>query len=33
MMIAGEELNMEMGQLQFVPADTNVTPNTGKHRQ
>src|SRR5690349_14149610 len=30
-MIAGEELNMEMSQLRFVFADTNVTPNTGKH--
>src|SRR5437867_4977983 len=30
-MIAGEELNMEMSQLEFVLADTNVTPNTGKH--
>src|SRR6478672_9636324 len=31
MMIAGEELNMEMGQLIFVDADTNVTPDSGKH--
>jgi CO/xanthine dehydrogenase Mo-binding subunit len=31
MMIAGEELNMDMSQLKFVYADTNVTPNTGKH--
>jgi CO/xanthine dehydrogenase Mo-binding subunit len=31
MMIAGEELNMDMSQLEFVLADTNVTPNTGKH--
>ncbi len=31
LMIAGEELNMEMSQLEFVLADTNVTPNTGKH--
>jgi len=31
MMIAGEELNMDMSQLRFVYADTNVTPNTGKH--
>jgi CO/xanthine dehydrogenase Mo-binding subunit len=30
-MIAGEELNMDMSQLQFVLGDTNVTPNTGKH--
>ena len=31
LMIAGEELNMEMGQLIFVDADTNVTPDSGKH--
>jgi nicotinate dehydrogenase subunit B len=31
LMIAGEELNMDMSQLEFVLADTNVTPNTGKH--
>src|SRR5262249_15547426 len=31
LMIAGEELNMDMSQLQFVMADTNVTPNSGKH--
>jgi len=30
-MIAGEELNMDMSQLEFVLADTNVTPNSGKH--
>ena len=30
-MIAGEELNMSMSQLEFVLGDTNVTPNTGKH--
>jgi CO/xanthine dehydrogenase Mo-binding subunit len=31
LMIAGEELNMDMSQLEFVISDTNVTPNTGKH--
>ena len=31
LMIAGEELNMDMSQLEFVLADTNVTPNSGKH--
>jgi CO/xanthine dehydrogenase Mo-binding subunit len=31
LMIAGEELNMDMNQLEFVMADTNVTPNSGKH--
>src|SRR5262249_13960265 len=31
LMIAGEELNMGMDQLEFVMADTNVTPNSGKH--
>jgi nicotinate dehydrogenase subunit B len=31
LMIAGEELNMEMSQLKFVIADTNVTPDTGVH--
>jgi nicotinate dehydrogenase subunit B len=31
LMIAGEELNMAMSQLQFVMADTNITPNSGKH--
>jgi nicotinate dehydrogenase subunit B len=31
LMIAGEELNMDMSQLEFVMADTNVTPNSGKH--
>ena len=30
LMIAGEELDMEMSQLLFVDADTNVTPDTGK---
>src|SRR5882672_2878132 len=30
-MIAGEELNMDMSQLEFVMADTNVTPDSGKH--
>jgi nicotinate dehydrogenase subunit B len=30
-MIAGEELNMDMSQLKFVLADTNVTPDTGIH--
>src|SRR4051794_31754039 len=31
LMIAGEELDMDMSQLEFVIADTNVTPNTGPH--
>jgi CO/xanthine dehydrogenase Mo-binding subunit len=31
LMIAGEELDMAMSQLKFIEADTNVTPNTGKH--
>jgi nicotinate dehydrogenase subunit B len=31
LMIAGEELNMEMSQLEFIVADTNVTPDSGKH--
>src|SRR5690242_14739852 len=31
LMIAGEELNMEMSQLKFVIADTNITPDTGVH--
>src|SRR5262245_5646422 len=31
LMIAGEELNMDMSQLRFVMADTNVTPDSGKH--
>jgi nicotinate dehydrogenase subunit B len=31
LMIAGEELNMDMSQLEFVIADTNVTPDTGIH--
>ena len=31
LMIAGEELNMDMSQLEFVIADTNVTPDSGKH--
>src|SRR3954452_4700045 len=31
LMIAGEELNMEMSQLQFVLADTSVTPDPGIH--
>jgi len=30
LMIAGEELDMDMSQLIFVQADTNVTPATGK---
>ena len=30
-MIAGEELNMEMSQLEFVNADTAITPDSGKH--
>ena len=29
-MIAGEELDMDMSQLEFVTADTAVTPNTGQ---
>jgi nicotinate dehydrogenase subunit B len=29
LLIAAEELDMEMGQLKFVRHDTNVTPNTG----
>jgi len=34
LMIAGEELDMDMSQLEFVMADTGgpgVTPNTGRH--
>src|SRR4029079_16496053 len=31
LMIAGEELDMDMSQLKFVVLDTAVTPNTGKH--
>src|SRR5262249_52385814 len=31
LMIAGEELNMGLDQVEFVRADTNVTPNSGKH--
>src|SRR4029079_3227638 len=31
LMIAGEELDMDMSQLKFVIADTAVTPNTGAH--
>src|SRR5579884_966152 len=31
LMIAGEELGMEMSQLRFVMADTALTPDTGKH--
>jgi len=31
LMIAGEELNMDMSQLEFVMAYTNITPNSGKH--
>jgi CO/xanthine dehydrogenase Mo-binding subunit len=31
MMIAAEELNMEMSQLQFVNSDTAITPDSGKH--
>jgi nicotinate dehydrogenase subunit B len=30
LMIAAEELDMELGQLQFVRNDTNVTPDTGE---
>src|SRR5262249_55983660 len=29
LMIAGEELDMDMSQLNFVTADTSLTPNTG----
>src|SRR5581483_624566 len=29
LMIAGEELDMDLGQLTFVEADSNVTPDTG----
>jgi len=31
MMIAAEELNMDMSQLEFVISDTAVTPDSGKH--
>ena len=31
LMIAGEELDMDMSQLEFVMADTALTPNTGTH--
>ena len=31
LMIAGEELDMDMSQLEFIIADTALTPNTGKH--
>ena len=31
LMIAGEELDMDMSQLEFIVADTALTPNTGKH--
>jgi isoquinoline 1-oxidoreductase beta subunit len=31
LMIAGEELDMGMSQLEFVIADTGVTPDTGSH--
>jgi nicotinate dehydrogenase subunit B len=31
LMIAGEELDMDMSQLRFVMADTALTPNTGQH--
>jgi nicotinate dehydrogenase subunit B len=31
LMIAGEELDMDMSQLKFLIADTAVTPNTGAH--
>jgi CO/xanthine dehydrogenase Mo-binding subunit len=31
LMIAGEELDMDMSQLKFVIADTAVTPTTGAH--
>jgi nicotinate dehydrogenase subunit B len=30
LMLAAEELNMDMGQMVFVRNDTNVTPNTGE---
>ena len=30
LMIAAEELDMELGQLQFVRNDTNITPDTGE---
>ena len=29
LMIIGEELDMNMSQLTFIPSDTNVTPDTG----
>jgi CO/xanthine dehydrogenase Mo-binding subunit len=29
MMIAAEELDMDIGRMRFVRHDTNVTPNTG----
>jgi len=29
LMIIGEELDMDLGQLTFIPSDTNVTPDTG----
>src|SRR4029079_14292479 len=29
LMIAGEELDMDLNQLTFVEADSNVTPDTG----
>ena len=29
LMIIGEELDMDLGQLKFIPSDTNVTPDTG----
>src|SRR5205823_4251144 len=31
LLIAGEELDMDMNQLEFVMADTALTPNTGQH--
>jgi nicotinate dehydrogenase subunit B len=31
LMIAGEELDMDMSQFKFVMADTALTPNTGQH--
>jgi nicotinate dehydrogenase subunit B len=31
LMIAGEELDMDMSQLEFIIADTATTPNTGAH--
>ncbi|HZO96968.1 MAG TPA: molybdopterin cofactor-binding domain-containing protein [Gaiellaceae bacterium] len=31
LMIAGEELDLDLSQLEFVLADTAVTPDTGKH--